>query len=75
MVTYIHNASHFSARLVKCYKTDQKEPITYPSDVKLSIEIQNFFSNVENRYFIINLILLIIEEKLKIYIILFQKGT
>ncbi|XP_043475288.1 putative ATP-dependent RNA helicase TDRD12 [Leptopilina heterotoma] len=49
MVTFIHNASHFSARLVKCYKPDQKDPIEYPSDVKLSIEMHKFFSSVENR--------------------------
>ncbi|XP_033228766.1 putative ATP-dependent RNA helicase TDRD12 isoform X2 [Belonocnema kinseyi] len=51
MVTYVHDATHFSARLIKCLKKDQKDPIAYPYEhsVRLSMQMQKYYANVEHR--------------------------
>ncbi|KAF7395116.1 hypothetical protein HZH66_008290 [Vespula vulgaris] len=51
IITYIHNASHFSARVVEYIKASTLEKIEFSKNeyIMLTSKIQNFYGNIDNR--------------------------
>ncbi|KAK2576510.1 hypothetical protein KPH14_005833 [Odynerus spinipes] len=51
MLTYVHDASHFSARVIEYVKVNSLETVVFPKDeyINITSKIQNFYGNISNR--------------------------
>lgn len=53
MVIYVHDTTHFSARIIEHIPhSDESEKVTYSNVeyMQITAKIQNYYGNIENRY-------------------------
>ncbi|XP_024889716.1 putative ATP-dependent RNA helicase TDRD12 [Temnothorax curvispinosus] len=81
MVLYVHDTTHFSARIIEHIPhSDESKKITYSNVeyMQTTAKIQNYYGNIENRYvlsiFTIFLILFVLIYSLNFYGIYFLKA-